>query len=310
MGGKWEALVSKNQRILDKRIEEYCKEHPCHLLLLFIPSIALGAITSYLLIHLLFDFSFGLVMLIFLAIVFIPPILYYAYWSSKVEKYKNEVKNQLNSQQESNKKYVSETLDKKKEAGFILTEHVADVSDDWDILIDDHKKEFVVILSKSRTILEYAFDSLVDYELYEDGRSIIKSTAENTAFADTLLYGKAGAAAAATAPKEVHEYCSDVHITLVINDMKRPQIIITLISMETLKTSVEYKYAIETAKKITAMCAVIKANQTSKETKEEKAEKTDSADQYEEISKIFELKEKGIITEEEFNMKKKQLLGL
>ena len=310
MGGKWEALVSKNQRILDKRVEEYCKEHPCHLLLLFIPSIALGAITSYLLIHLLFDFSFGLVMLIFLAIVFIPPILYYAYWSSKVEKYKNEVKNQLNSQQESNKKYVSETLDKKKEAGFILTEHVADVSDDWDILIDDHKKEFVVILSKSRTILEYAFDSLVDYELYEDGRSIIKSTAENTAFADTLLYGKAGAAAAATAPKEVHEYCSDVHITLVINDMKRPQIIIPLISMETLKTSVEYRFAIETAKKITAMCAVIKANQTSKETKEEKAEKTDSADQYEEISKIFELKEKGIITEEEFNMKKKQLLGL
>ena len=310
MGGKWEALVSKNQRILDKRVEEYCKEHPCHLLLLFIPSIALGAITSYLLIHLLFDFSFGLVMLIFLAIVFIPPILYYAYWSSKVEKYKNEVKNQLNSQQESNKKYVSETLDKKKEAGFILTEHVADVSDDWDILIDDHKKEFVVILSKSRTILEYAFDSLVDYELYEDGRSIIKSTAENTAFADTLLYGKAGAAAAATAPKEVHEYCSDVHITLVINDMKRPQIIIPLISMETLKTSVEYRFAIETAKKITAMCAVIKANQTSKETKEEKAEKTDSADQYEEISKIFELKEKGIITEDEFNMKKKQLLGL
>ena len=92
--------------------------------------------------------------------------------------------------------------------------------------------------------------------------------------------------------------------------MKRPQIIIPLISMETLKTSVEYRFAIETAKKITAMCAVIKANQTSKETKEEKAEKTDSADQYEEISKIFELKEKGIITEEEFNMKKKQLLGL
>ena len=310
MGGKWEALVSKNQRILDKRVEEYCKEHPCHLLLLFIPSIALGTITSYLLIQLLFDISFGLVMFIFLAIVFIPPILYYAYWSSKVEKYKNEVKNQLNSQQESNKKYVSETLDKKKEAGFILTEHVADVSDDWDILIDDHKKEFVVILSKSRTILEYAFDSLVDYELYEDGRSIIKSAAENTAFADTLLYGKAGAAAVATAPKEVHEYCSDVHITLVINDMKRPQIIIPLISMETLKTSVEYRFAIETAKKITAMCAVIKANQTSKETKEEKAEKTDSADQYEEISKIFELKEKGIITEEEFNTKKKQLLGL
>ena len=310
MGGKWEALVSKNQRILDKRVEEYCKEHPCHLLLLFIPSIALGAITSYLLIHLLFDFSFGLVMLIFLAIVFILPIVYYANWSSKLEKYKNEMRNKLNSQQESNKKYVSETLDKKKEAGFILTEHVADVSDDWDILIDDHKKEFVVILSKSRTILEYAFDSLVDYELYEDGRSIIKSTAENTAFADTLLYGKAGAAAAATAPKEVHEYCSDVHITLVINDMKRPQIIIPLISMETLKTSVEYRFAIETAKKITAMCAVIKANQTSKATKEEKAAKTDSADQYEEISKIFELKEKGIITEEEFNMKKKQLLGL
>ena len=310
MGGKWEALVSKNQRIFDKRVEGYCKEHPCHLLLLLIPSVALGTITSYLLIDLLFDISLGLVMLIFLAIVFIPPILYYAYWSSKLEHYKNEVRNEINAQQESNKKYISETLEKKKAAGFILTEHVADVSDDWDILIDDHKKEFVVILSKSRTILEYAFDSLVDYELYEDGRSIIKSSAENTAFADTLLYGKAGAAAAATAPKEVHEYCSDVHITLVINDMKRPQIIIPLISMETLKTSVEYKYAIETAKKITAMCAVIKANQTPKETKEEKVKSIDSADQYGEISKIFELKEKGIITEEEFNMKKKQLLGL
>ena len=58
------------------------------------------------------------------------------------------------------------------------------------------------------------------------------------------------------------------------------------------------------------MCAVIKANHTSKEVKEEKVKNTDSADQYGEISKIFELKEKGIITEEEFNMKKKQLLGL
>ena len=63
-------------------------------------------------------------------------------------------------------------------------------------------------------------------------------------------------------------------------------------------------------KKITAMCAVIKANQTPKETKEEKVKSIDSADQYGEISIIIELKEKGIITEEEFNMKKKQLLGL
>ena len=310
MGGKWEALVSKNQRIFDKRVEEYRKEHPCHLLLLLILSTVLAYFIMRLIVDLFLYISFGGYMFIFFAIVFIPPILYYVHWSSNLEKYKNEVRNQLNSQQESNKKYISDTLEKKKTAGFILTEHVADVSDDWDILIDDHKKEFVVILSKSRTILEYAFDSLVDYELYEDGRSIIKSTAENTAFADTLLYGKAGAAAAATAPKEVHEYCSDVHITLVINDMKRPQIIIPLISMETLKTSVEYRYAIETAKKITAMCAVIKANQTSKETKEEKVKSTDSVDQYGEISKIFELKEKGIITEEEFNMKKKQLLGL
>ena len=46
------------------------------------------------------------------------------------------------------------------------------------------------------------------------------------------------------------------------------------------------------------------------EAKEEKVKNADSADQYGEISKIFELKEKGIITEEEFNMKKKQLLGL
>ena len=71
MGGKWEAQVSKNQRILDKRVEEYCKEHSYHFWLLFISSFVVGVAVAYLLIHLLFDISFGLVMFIFLAVLFI-----------------------------------------------------------------------------------------------------------------------------------------------------------------------------------------------------------------------------------------------
>ena len=52
------------------------------------------------------------------------------------------------------------------------------------------------------------------------------------------------------------------------------------------------------------------SNESSKEKKIVKENTESNTDNYEELEKLYELKEKGIITDEEFEKKKKEILGL
>ena len=109
--------------------------------------------------------------------------------------------------------------------------------------------------------------------------------------------------------------CSDLHIEISVNDLDCPLIKLPFIAEPMKAGSPLYEIRSELARKILALLSYIKANaeQHKPETSEQPEQKqieNPQPDICEEIEKLHNLKEKGILTEEEFSQKKKSLLGI
>ena len=110
--------------------------------------------------------------------------------------------------------------------------------------------------------------------------------------------------------------CSDLHIEITVNNINDPIVKLPCISGEEIcVNSPTYTERLDFAKRIMAILAYIKANAEQpkpevSEQPEQKAIEQPKTDIYEEIEKLHGLKEKGILTEEEFTQKKKSLLGI
>ena len=153
----------------------------------------------------------------------------------------------------------------------------------------------------------YTGKDLKDYEIKVDNEIVVTSKTKTKkgagkAIAGGLLFGEAGAIAGAVAgnskstttesQKEIHHYT----LVLKVNDMMKPSFVIELPSLEV-------------AEEVTATLMLL-CNQTEEEAVVEtpKEPKPVVTDKYEELKKLKELLDAGIITQEEFDAKKKELL--
>ena len=148
---------------------------------------------------------------------------------------------------------------------------------------------------------------ITDYEIRVDNEVVATSTTVTRAglgraAAGGLLFGKTGAivgAAAAnstsrttTRSREIHHYT----LCLRVNDILKPSYIIRISTLEKVE---------EVLGTLIVLC-----DQNKEETKDEKSvqNKIKEKDKFEEIKKYKELLDAGIITQEEFDKKKKELL--
>ena len=154
----------------------------------------------------------------------------------------------------------------------------------------------------------FPFDRLVNYDLLEDGTSITQKGGTGRAVAGGLLFGDVGAIIGASTAKRKHaEYCMSLRIKITVKNARQLYYYLDFIRSRTNKNSQTYKTAFDCAQECLSALDIITASneETAPPEQSGTAQSFSAAD---EIRKYRELFNDGIITEEDFNAKKKQLL--
>lgn len=154
--------------------------------------------------------------------------------------------------------------------------------------------------------IPYRYDEVVSYELIENGDSVV-SGGLGRALVGGFLFGTVGAiVGGVTAEKNLHQTCTSLMIKITISNKYTPVEYIKLISSSTDKNGYIYKREFKHAQEILSLLELIcKSNEAESVALSPKGGST--AD---ELRKYKMLMDEGVITEEEFKHKKKQLLGL
>lgn len=189
-----------------------------------------------------------------------------------------------------------------KESGFTISKEL----NIWwpHIYVDDGTQKWAIVRDKKSAPVFYSFSDVNDYEIRENGNSIAQGRA-GSAVAGGLLFGVAGAVIGASRSKKVESTCSSMQFIIHVNDISSPTILINLLSVETPKSSQTYQWRVKSAQEFAGTFDYMMKKAS--ESKEPAAKSPDASD---EIKKLADLHAQGILTDEEFSAKKKQLLGI
>lgn len=152
----------------------------------------------------------------------------------------------------------------------------------------------------------YTYSDIMNYELLEDGETISKGGLGSAIVGGALFGGVGAIVGGATGKKKIKSVATNLQIKIILNNLNYPNVYINFITVETKKDSMTYKMAYSNAQEILSLLSVI-TNNNEQILKQPEQLNISAAD---EILKYKQLQEQGIITEQEFNEKKKQLLGL
>ncbi len=181
------------------------------------------------------------------------------------------------------------------------------------ILFDDNSRRFILprgVFKIKTDVARYNYDEVTDVDLLEDGSSLTKGGL-GQALAGGLLFGGVGALIGGiTGTRKTKEVCNELTIKITLSSINEPTLNIKLLEDKTKKSSFIYKNAFQAAQEILSIFSII--IQTNQKDDVNKLNITDTPvlDPYEEIKKLKELLDIGIITQEEFDTKKKELLDL
>ncbi len=150
------------------------------------------------------------------------------------------------------------------------------------------------------------YNQIRDFEYIEDGNTV-KSSGVAGALAGGLLAGGLGFAIGALSRRgREKKFCKEMSVRIIyVEDDDYKFINIPFIDSSTKRGSSLYKHAQESAKKTLLKLQDIKS--IKQDTPEQTDDKLDSVD---ELRKYKSLLDDGIITEDEFNLKKKEILGI
>ena len=170
---------------------------------------------------------------------------------------------------------------------------------------DDNTQTFTITKCNDITNL-YTYSQIESFELLEDGFSVTKGGL-GSAVAGGLLFGGVGAIVGGiTGSKKTKDVCKSMQIRVTFRNSPYLAEIPYFIVMDTDVNSMAYKEASQSAQ--AAIVALQNAvNLANPQTTKTNIQTISSAD---EILKFKQLLDMGIISQEEFEAKKKQLLGL
>ncbi len=170
------------------------------------------------------------------------------------------------------------------------------------IQIDDTHKAFKIGSSI------FAFSNLLSFELLEDGETITKGGL-GRAVAGGILFGGVGAiVGGVTGGKKSKGVCSSMRIKITLRNCHRTMVHISFIMGKTKTSSFVYKTAQASAQECLSALQIISDSHQSEMVAQTTNQSSPSV--ADEILKFKELLDDGIVTQEEFETKKKQLLGL
>lgn len=188
------------------------------------------------------------------------------------------------------------------------------------IEIDENKKLIVFPIKEKTGLISFKqaehlrkFEDLIDFDLQVDGNTVTDGSSILGAAVGALSFGGAGAiVGSGMRAKETKQIITKMNVNVRFNDMNNPQEVISILDgFDCKKGSQSYETAYNKAQEIIALLTVIlqknKGEQQNAAAAQNNAPSADTAD---EILKFKKLLDAGAITQEEFDAKKKQLLGL
>lgn len=155
----------------------------------------------------------------------------------------------------------------------------------------------------------FSYDNLLSFELLEDGESITKGGL-GRAVAGGLLFGGVGAiVGGVTGGKKTRGVCTSMKIRVTLQNAHTDTAYINFIMTETKKGSILYQAAQTNSQSCISALENIAAK-VSAAAAYAQVEATQSLSAADEILKFKQLMDAGVITKEEFEAKKQQLLGI
>jgi len=184
---------------------------------------------------------------------------------------------------------------------------------DSHLLADDTNKEIAIcwmsrvgINGKERNVKFIAYTDILEFELNEDGSSVAKGKGLATAVGG-IAFGPVGALIGASTKKKTQNMCSYMAIRILINDLQNPTFELKLIDIATDKNNIIYKTLHDQALQAIGVLTYIEnINKYSTESLVG-IQPTSMADELREIKALLD---EGILTQDEFDLKKRQILGV
>lgn len=155
----------------------------------------------------------------------------------------------------------------------------------------------------------FPFSTLIDFELVEDGVSITKGGL-GSAVAGGVLFGGVGAIVDGGLGKKQKDVVHKMSIILNLRDEWIPRMEIALIKAETKKGGVVYKLNKDLAQQMLSLLTTITDIEESEDHNINQPTPSTEKSAADELLKFKQLLDMGAITQDEFDAKKKQLLGL
>ena len=179
------------------------------------------------------------------------------------------------------------------------------------IYFDENNKKWTVPEGMFRKKINqskiYSYNDIVDFELLEDGNSVEKGGVGRAIVGGTL-FGGVGAIVGGVTGHKHKSTCSRLQIKITLNNFDNPVEYINFIWAETRKDKPVYKNSFNSAQEVMSILQLICNN--SSNMNESKNSEQSSTSNFDEIRKYKNLLDIGAITQEEFDLKKKELLNL
>ena len=176
--------------------------------------------------------------------------------------------------------------------------------------VDENKKEWTIPKShlSSNFLRVYKYSDIIDFELIENGNSISKGGI-GRAIIGGKLFGDVGAIVGGSTGKRTNiSTCNLLRIKITVRDSNNPVSYINFITGGNFKKNESfYKENFNLAQQILSFLQLMCDQNTVNNVSTTENSTNSSAD---EIKKYKELLDIGAITQEEFDIKKKQLLDL
>lgn len=197
---------------------------------------------------------------------------------------------------------------------FQPTKTISDGMNHTYFCVDETRKEWYI---PSRNALRevpeiHCFDEIIGYELLENSISLTKGGMAQAAIG-AALFGKTGAiVGATTATRKTINECSSLCVKITLNDIQNSEKCIEFVTFPVKTDSAAYKIWYKAALEIISVLHTIcySNNQDEHPHKIECDNVKEDDLAVDKIRKYKSLYDEGIITKEEFDAKKKQLLGI
>ena len=178
------------------------------------------------------------------------------------------------------------------------------------LLIDYDSKKF--IYRKGNNFSQaHKFSDIINYEIYENGKSKVQGRAGSALIGGAFL-GLGGLIVGSSMGRSVDSKCNQLELIIRVNNSIMPQIKITFINnLDLDKSSDTYK---KTRDNLHLICSeleyMINAKKLEEPTKQTPPPTMVNASKKEQLQELKEMLDDGLITQEDYEQKKKQILGL